>query len=60
MMCINSKANNTGPAEAVQLLQFLAWLVFLEVKIKFYFCEKQVINKSDGVIFRLTRLSYNR
>ena len=41
----------------------LAALIFLKIKIKFYFYKKQVINKSASVIFGLVRLitlSYNR
>ena len=52
------RADRNGPAAPV-----LARPVFLKVKITFHFYKKQVIKKSDSVIFGLTSLiilSYNR
>ena len=56
-ICAYCRASRNGPAALV-----LAGPVFLKVKIKFHFYNKQVINKSASVIFGLVRLivlSYN-
>ena len=52
------RAGGNGPAAPV-----LAGPVFLKVKVKFHFYNKQVINITASVIFGLVRLiilSYNR
>ena len=59
---MSGQHNYAGPVEMVQLLWF--WPEqFSEIKSKFHFYKKQVINKNASVIFALVSLiivSYSR